>query len=220
MIKVNLNKTKSSIIYNTQRTEENPANSLLSTVVSTALKGLKGQSMVDLNVSLIAKVLLNLVLILSFPLALKAYEINQINKIKKEKQQKEKLLASANDEFSNLESQLAAYDYLKDKAREFSEKKDFLKKLAESRLTIPRTIDLIQSKTPKTVWLESLKLELSEEGQQSVHISGQSFSEAHVNSFANSLHDVLDKNSITVNTHDIKDGDSVVKVNFSLQGVI
>ena len=92
--------------------------------------------------------------------------------------------------------------------------------MAESRLIIPRTIDLIQNKTPKTVWLEVLKLEISEKGHSSVYISGRSFTEDHINFFANSLHDVLDRNSITVDTQDIKEGDSVVRVDFNLKGMM
>ena len=219
MIKVNLNKTKSSMTYDTQRAEVNPSGSVFSTAISTALKNIKSQSIFEMNTVIMMKFILNLIFILCFPLALKAYEIHQINKLTNEKVQKENLLSSINEELAKLETELKSYDYLQKKAEEFKKKKEFLKTLAEARLIIPRTIDLIQNRTPETVWLEHLKLELLET-RQKVYISGKSFSETHVNFFANSLHDVLDKNSITVNTHDIREGDSVVRVNFSLQGVM
>ncbi len=219
MIKVNLNKTRSSTVYRTQKTELSPLAASLSTAVSTILTNIKDQRM-SLNTTLAVKVMINIILVLCFPIGLKAYEINQKNKLKSEKAQKEKVLATVNEELAILENELKNYDYLQERAEEFKEKKEFLKQLAESRLIIPRTIDLIQGKIPKTVWLESLKLKLSEERGQKLEISGKSFNEAHVNSFANSLHDVLDKNSITVDTEDIKEGGSVIKVKFHLKGVI
>ena len=51
-------------------------------------------------------------------------------------------------------------------------------------------------------------------------LSGKSLNEADINFFANSLHEILDKNSITVNMNDIKEGGSVVNVDFQLQGVV
>ena len=52
-------------------------------------------------------------------------------------------------------------------------------------------LDLIQNKVPKTVWLENLKLNISEEKNE-LQMTGKSFNEAHVNAFASSLHDILD----------------------------
>ena len=204
-------------MYHTQGTDLDSSGTAFSTVITTALKNVKDRGMGEINAAVVIKIVINFVLILCFPLGLKAYETHQINKLEKEKTLKEKLLASTNEKLSHLENELKSYDYLQEKAKEYKKKKEFLKHLAESRLIIPRTIDLIQNKIPKTVWLEQLKLEISEEGQK-VHISGKSFNEAHVNFFANSLHDVLDKNSITVETQDIKDGNSIVRVNFNLKG--
>ena len=43
MIKVNLNKTKSSVIYNTQATDLGSSNTAFSTVITTALKNVRGK---------------------------------------------------------------------------------------------------------------------------------------------------------------------------------
>lgn len=216
MIKVNLNKTKNSVIYNTKDKEVTSVDSVFSTVVSK----LKSQGTVDFNTTLMAKITVKLILLLCFPLGLKAYEINQINQLETLKQQKEELLNTTNQKLSQLKDELTSYDYLQAKAKEYEGKKNFLKELAESRLIIPRTLELIQSKVPNTVWLNNLSLRLSKEEGQKLSLSGQSFNEAHVNFFAHSLRDILNKNSITVDTHDVKEGDSVVKVNFKLNAVM
>ena len=52
----------------------------------------------EISIAVVVKIVINLVLILCFPLGLKAYETYQINKLEKEKMQKEKLLASTNEE--------------------------------------------------------------------------------------------------------------------------
>lgn len=219
MIKVNLNKTKSSVIYDTKETGLGSSDTFFQTAVSTVLTNIKKTNVAEASATALLKIVINFILVLCFPLALKVYEVNQIKELEKQKSKKEQLLAAASGELSRLETELRSYDHLQAKAEEYRKKKEFLKKLAESRLIIPRTIDLIQNKTPKTVWLEELRLEISERGQK-VHITGKSFNEAHVNFFANSLHDVLDKNSITVDTQDIREGNSVVKVDFNLKGTM
>jgi len=213
MIKVNLNKTKNSV-YHTRSTGMASSGSSVFTQLKTVIS-----ENVDVNPFIFIKFIVNAILILCFPLGLKIYEINEIRKLNKEKSQAETVLSGTQNELSSLKLELAKYDHLKSKAQEFSDKKAFLKELADSRLVIPRMIDLIQNKVPKTVWLEDLSLNISEQKNE-LQMTGKSFSEAHVNAFASSLHDILDKNSVTVNTRDIKEGDSVVKVNFSLKGVM
>lgn len=215
MIKVNLNKTKSSTIYDTnQNTGLAPAGTVL-----TAIKEQVSKMEINLSPSVFVKMIINIWLILCFPLGLKIYEIQQINKLENEKQKEETTLKGIQDRLAQLKKEIKDYGHLKAKAKEYADKKAFLKQLAESRLVIPRTIDLIQNKMPETVWLENLKLKIQDKGNQ-LEISGKSFSEDHVNRFASSLHDILDKNSITVNTRDVKEGSSIVKVQFQLKGII
>lgn len=215
MININFNKTKSSVIHaGTQSGMETGESSVI-----TNLKSTFANVQFDLQPGIIIKMITNLVLILCFPLGLKVYEVREINKLEVQKQAVSSALKQTQDRLAQLKAELDSYSHLQEKSKEFATKKEFLRGLAEARLIIPRTVDLIQNKTPKTVWLERLNLKLSKE-ETAVEISGKSFNEAHVNSFAGSLHDILDKNSITVDTRDIKEGGSIVKVNFNLKGVI
>ena len=91
--------------------------------------------------------------------------------------------------------------------------------MTEQRLVIPRILDFMQVNLPNTVWLKKVQVDISGEGQR-VELSGESFKEVSVNTFASSLEQILDGNSITVNMRDIKEGDSVVKVSFDLKGEI
>ena len=216
MIKVNLNKTKSAVASYTQ-SRSGLADSGSS--IFTSLKETIANKEIAINPAIFTKIIINLILILCFPLGLKIYEVRQIQKLENKKQGTEKLLAETEGRLSQLETEIKSHGHLQDQAREFEEKKAFLKELAQSRLIIPQMMDLIQNKTPKTVWLEHLKMEITEEGNR-LELSGKSFHETHVNFFASSLHDILDKNSITVDTQDIKEGNSVVKVDFKLQGVM
>ena len=215
MIKVNLNKTKGSTIYGPQDTGLAPSGSTIFTQIKEALDEQK----FVFGPSFFIKMAINIVFIACFPIGLKIYEMKEIGKLEKEEQQMKSLLTSAQGKLSTLKTELESYSYLKEKSDEFSRKKNFLKKLAETRLTVPRIVDLIQNKIPKTVWLENLKLKVFDEGHQ-LHISGGGFTEAHVNLFAGSLYDILDKNSITVNMQDIKEGDDVIKVSFELKGTM
>ena len=214
MIKVNLNKTKSSVTLNTQSTGLASSGS----TVFTKIKTVVSERGADFSIALLIRFIINIVLISCFPLGLKFYEIQQINKLGAEKDQEDSLMMETRDRFATLMAEIKSYDHLKKKSEEFTHKRKFLQELAEARLTVPRIIDLIQNKIPKTVWLEELKLKVSKEKNE-LEISGKSFSEAHVNVFASSLHDILDKNSITVNTQDIAEGgNKMVRVAFVLSG--
>ena len=216
MIKVNLNKTKTHVSYQTQHdlTSEKSVLTSLKTYLASIKK-------TDVDTIVFVKIIMNFILIFCFPLGLKVYEIRQISQLNAEKSQEDKILNKSKGQLSQLEQEIQTYSYLKDKALEFSEKKDFLKQLGEARLVIPRTIDLIQNKIPEAVWLESLNLNASStEGKSTLSITGESLNEAYVNAFANSLHDILDENSITVNTQDVSESNSVVKVRFDLKGIM
>ena len=215
MIKVNLNKTKSAVTYNTHST------GLASTgsTIFTSIKKIVDGNEFNFQPVIVIKLIVNISLIFCFPLGLKIYEMNQINHLETEKQKANVALAGVREKLSVLQKELEGYSHLQDKSKEFLKKKEFLKNLAESRLIIPRTVDLIQNKIPKTVWLEHLRMEINQKNNK-LEIFGKSFNEAHVNAFARSLHDIMDKNSITVNTRDIKESNSVIKVDFNLKGVM
>ena len=74
-----------------------------------------------------------MIFILCFPLGLKIYEMKQIRKLNKEKIQAETVMSGTQDKLYSLEAELAKYNHLENKAKEFLEKKEFLKELAESR---------------------------------------------------------------------------------------
>lgn len=218
MIKINLNKTQISDLKNETKST-GLASGEFSTIVTKIKTEMSKMNMEDIGFDIFLKIIINLILILCFPMGLKIYEINQINNLEKVKKQKEDLLNTKNQQLVSLSQQLKAYDHLQNKAEEYSNKKTFLKKIAENRIIIARTLDIIQNKTPETVWLKNLSLELQEDYTQ-INLSGKSFSEGHINSFANSLNDVLDRNSITVDTRDVKEGNSVTHVEFQLKGII
>ena len=218
MIKVNLNKTKTSDLRSETKST-GLAGGEFSTIITKIQTEMSKMNMEDIGFDVFFKIIINLILILCFPLGLKIYEINQINNLEKIKKQKESLLNTKNQQLKSLSQQLKAYDHLQKKADEYANKKNFLKKIAENRIIIARTLDIIQNKTPETVWLKNLALELQETYTQ-INLSGKSFSEDHINSFADSLNDVLDKNSITVDTRDVKEGNSVTHVEFQLKGII
>ena len=217
MIKINFNKTKTGNEL-TAHTQSTGMASVGSTLITNLKKKITGAEL-EVEPVVIVKIIINISLILACPLGLKIYEINQINTLKKEKVKLESVLNERQQTLNQLKNQLKDYTHIKAKAKEFADKKKFLKELAEIRLFIPRTIDLIQNKVPDNVWLENLKLEVLK-GSNRLEISGKSFNESYVNFFASSLHDIMDENTITVNTRDIKEGDSVVKVNFVLKGLL
>ena len=219
MIRVNLKHTKVSADKAMDTKSTGLASEGVSTIVTNLTDVAKRMNLDSLTPGVIFKMVINLILILCFPLGLKIYEINQINKLEKIKKEKEHLLKVKNQKLLNLSQKLESYAHLQEKAKEYQKKKDFLKKIAEDRIIIARTLDIIQSKTPDTVWLKDLHLTLSEKNTK-VSLSGKSFKESHINAFADSLNEILDKDSITVSTRDVREGNSVVNVEFDLEGLI
>ena len=216
MIKINLKQTKiSKEGYETKSTGMAATGG--STVITELFDQVKKFQLDSLEAEIVVKMIINIILILCFPLGLKIYEINQIKALEKVKKQQDDLLILANQRLSNLSKELEGYAHLHGKAEEYQTKKAFLQKIAEDRIVIARTLDIIQNKTPETVWLNRLNLELLEENTK-VFLSGKGFREADINVFADSLKDLLDKNSIIVNTSDVKDGNSVTSVEFNLEG--
>lgn len=218
MIKINLKRTKVSEDKQDTRNTGLAATGA-STVVTALFDQAKKLQIESLKPEIFFKIVVNIILILCFPLGLKMYEVNQINKLEKVKKQKDDILNAMNQRLSGLSKELQSYSHLKEKAEEYKTKKDFLKKIAEDRIIIARTLDIIQTKAPETVWLKKMHLELLEENTK-VLLAGKSFKEADINSFADSLNDILDKNSIIVSTKDVKEGNSIISVEFNLEGHI
>ena len=214
MIKFNLNKTRSSVASNTALTDGKTKASTILTDLQTAL----GEKIQSAGPGLIIKIALNLILIACFPMGLKIYETREINKLKAQKNKEELLLNTAKQSLSALKAELDSYGYLKEKSEEFERKKEFLSRLAEKRLVIPRILDFIQDQLPNTVWLKRVDVDISDKENKRIEISGESFKEVGVNVFSGSLEQILDGNSITVNMRDVKEGESIVKVSFDLKG--
>ena len=215
MIKLNLNKTRS---VSESDTSLNQSGTKFSTLLTNLQGSIGGGKLSELGVGFIIKIAVNFVLILCFPLGLKIYEVKQINQLSAQKQKEELLLNQTNQKLSALKQELDSYGYLKDKANEFSKKREFLGQLTEQRLVIPRVLDFIQDHLPNTVWLKNVKVDISDKENKKVEISGESFQESSVNIFVSSLENILDSNSITVSMRDIKEGNSVIKVSFDLKG--
>ena len=217
MIKLNLNKTRSAVSSNTALSEgKAPRGSTVLTNLQTVL----GEKIQQTSLGFFIKIIVNIVLISGFPLGLKIYEVKQINKLKAQKQKEELLLSQINQQISASKAELDSYGYLKKKSEEFAKKKEFLSQLTKERLVVPKILDFIQGNLPNTVWLKKVQVDISNKGTQKVEISGESFKEVSVNIFASSLEQVLNGNSITVNMRDVKEGNSVIKVNFDLKGEI
>lgn len=217
MIKINFKQTKIARDQDTKST--GLASQGASTIVTALVEQAKKIQFGDIGPEVFFRMTINVVLVLCFPLGLKIYEINQINKLERIKKQKEDLLATTNQRLADVSEELEDYSHLQEKSKEYQTKKNFLKGLAEARIVIPRTLDIIQNKTPETVWLKQVSLELSDANTK-VSLSGKSFKEADINAFANSLNDILDRNSIFVSTRDVKEGNSVVSVDFELDGYV
>ena len=215
MIKINLNKTRTTVDSETalSRGKKTRGSTILTEFQSALENRLREASPL-----FFIKILINIILIASFPLGLKIYEIKQINQLEAQKQKEENLLSQSKQRLSALKKELDSYGYLKDKLREFQKKKEFLSQLTEKRLVVPTILDFIQNKLPDTVWLKRIQVDISKEASKEVQISGESFKEVGVNIFAGLLEEMLDSNSITVNMRDIKEGSNVLKVSFDLKG--
>ena len=215
MIKINLNKTRTTVDSQTalSRGKKTRGSTILTEFQSALENRLREASPL-----FFIKILINIILIASFPLGLKIYEVKQINQLEAQKQKEENLLSQSKQRLSALKKELDSYGYLKDKLREFQKKKEFLSQLTEKRLVVPTILDFIQNKLPDTVWLKRIQVDISKEESKEVQISGESFKEVGVNIFAGLLEEMLDSNSITVNMRDIKEGSNVLKVSFDLKG--
>ena len=223
MIKLNLNKTKSGKEHTLSfQDPETGLASSGSTIVTQLSSFIKEQSF-EVTPDVLFRLFLKLLLLVSFPLGLKYYEFREISKLKVKKETTDQLLDQTNQRLSGLKTQLGAYGDLQDLSREFSQRRDFLQRISSNRLIVPRALELIQTKLPESVWLKSINIKLSTEDEaHRVVISGEGYRESNVNFFAISLKEILNENTITVDTNDIRAGssDSILKVGFILKGTM
>ena len=215
MIKVNFNQRKTDAT-------ESRSRGLASTGASTAFTQFTERikhSQDILELQTIVKFVINFLIVLSFPVGLKIYEVREINKLENQKNQEQSILDQKQQQFANLKKELDSYGYLQAMSQEFAIKRAFLKGVSAERLIVPRIIESIQNQIPEDIWLTDIKIELKEK-QKELHISGFSVKESSINYFTNTLQSILNRKSIFVETKDIKDGqsDSIIKTNFKLTG--
>ncbi|MGI9548438.1 MAG: PilN domain-containing protein [Bdellovibrionales bacterium] len=214
MIKINLKKTKTSSVHH--KTDLDDSEKMdYQTAMNTIVKDWFKVDFEQLNPFLLVSMLFKLTVMACFPLGLYIYEVQIINQLKDEfkivdqkKQSKEKTL-------KELQAQIAGQEYLKDKAKEYDSKKEFLKGVANSRIIIPQLLDQVQSIIPESVWLKSIQVSIKKEGK--LTIKGESLGEDRINLFANSLETIVKRESIKVNMNDIKENNNSVKVGFTLK---
>jgi len=216
MIKVNFNQKKTSMAEARTRGLAPTGTSQILNQFTETLK--EKQSLLDTQT--LVKFIFNIIIVLCFPIGLKIYEIKEIRKLEKLKAQEQSILDQKNQQLASVKKELEAYAYLEDLSKEFSTKRAFLSEISSGRLVVPRVIDFIQNKIPKGMWLTNVKIDLQNLETAKLSISGFSIKEASINYFTNSLEAILQRESILVNTRDIKDSQSqtITKTNFSLKG--
>lgn len=224
MIKINFKATKISSIavYGTATRDTGLNTEDLGTQVKTLGTFLSDQvktQMLEISFATVLLMVIKILMILSFPAALKIYEFQQVNNNSMQQQEIQKTIDAAQGKLKKVNAEIKKFSYLTDQSREFESKKNFIKKLTESRLIVPRVLDSIQSHIPNTVWLKSISIKVEKE-ESKLSLRGESLTESVVNSFADSLKNIVDRSSIRVTTQDIKDGDNTVKVGFNLDSKI
>ena len=214
MIKVNFNK-KDSGKKGITRGVAPTGSSTVFTSLTEAVQDAGG----ILDTKSIVKMIINVLLVLAFPIGLKIYEIQEISKLTNKKNQEQSILDQKKQQLAQLQQELEQYAYLNDLANEYKSKRNFLKLISGNRLIAPRIIDFLQNQIPKDVWLTGLKIELGQE-EKKITLAGYSIKEASINYFTNTLQSILHEDSISVNTQDVKDGqsDTILKTNFNLNG--
>ena len=214
MIKLNFNSTKTSAGPTYEKTTETGFSTSF-TSISTINQDIISQLKV-VEPRVLVVILLKFLFILAFPVCLKVYEVIHIRELEAVKVVAQKNLDKKKQNLQKVEKEIASYSYLDNKSAEFESKKDFIKKLSESRLIIPRTLDSIQTNIPKTVWLKGVEVAVGKD-KSVLKIKGESLTEDSVNSFADSLKSFVDRPSIKLTTRDIKEQGSTVRVSFDLK---
>ncbi len=219
MLKVNLKNTKvqSSKTESSISAQTGTAfGSSYTGSLSATIEGIKrGNFLQDLEPAVLLKFVVKALLILCFPFALKIYEAQQIDSLKAQKTALEGNLAEQTKARDILAKKIKSFDYLTIQAKEYDQKKETLRKLARSRLIIPQLLDQIQSIIPESVWLKTLSVKIK--GKGGLSIQGESLSEDRINLFADSLKNIVDRDSISLSTRDVRSQENFVKVSFDLK---
>ena len=215
MIKLNLKHTKVSTAVG--ESSADATSRLNATSLTSNMEQLIGQiDLSELDSGFFVKFSIKLFLIASIPLILKIYEIYNITLLEKEKNKVESVLSSRNGQSSGLQKKIESFSHLKKQAEEYESKKSILKKLAYSRLIIPKFLDQVQSVIPDSVWLTGVRVSGNNDTNQ-ITLSGESVNEESVNNFLVYLKNVVQENSIQFNTRDIKKKGRLVRVQFNIK---
>lgn len=222
MIKINFKNTK---VSNLQNQESNPANiwqDLVTFVKDLTNDGVEkeiNESEISLPSDAIIRVVINVILILSIPLSLKIYETYVLNQLEIQKNQQNVILKQKEQKLTELSDFLTKNADVAKKAKQYNTKKEFLKKKATDRIIIVQTLSTIESNISENIWLKSVNIDLKKDHSK-ISLSGNGANETHINKFSNRLAKFWNSDSITVNTTDVKKGNSTIKVSFKLEGII
>ena len=215
MIRLNLKHTKVSTAIGEGSAED--ASRLGATSLTSNMEQLIGQiDLSELDAGFFVKFSIKLFLIASIPLGLKVYEVYNITLLEKEKSRVESVLSSRNEQSSALQKKIESFSHLKKQAEEYENKKNLLKKLAYSRLIIPKFLDQVQSVIPDSVWLTGVRV-FGGNDVNKITLDGESVNEESVNNFLVYLKDVVQENSIQFNTRDVKKKGRLVRVQFNIK---
>ena len=215
MIKLNLKQTKVSTAIGESSAEDDSR--LSATSLTSNMEQFIGQiDLSELDSGFFVKFSIKLILIASIPLAFKIYEIYNITLLEKEKTRVESVLSSKNGESAELRKKIESFSHLKKQAEEYEIKKNLLKKLAYSRLIVPKFLDQVQSVIPDSVWLTGVRVSGSKEVNK-ITLDGESVNEESVNNFLVYLKDVVQENSIQFSTRDVKKKGRLVRVRFNIK---
>ena len=219
MIKVNLKNTKTAIsrtgYSETNATGTESAGSQLSSLIGQ----LKQIDLSALDTTILLKIAIKFILLSSLPFSLKIYEMIHIGILESKLQKVEENINHKNATRDQMQIQINNYGYLKKKEEEFKRKKELLSSLASSRLVIPRFLDEVQTAIPPSVWLHRIEVSAEDknEKKRDVSFSGEGINEELINNFVEDLKMFVDANSLRLNTRDIKEGQSSIKVQFDIQ---
>ena len=224
MIKLNLNKTKVESTQMEATLTTNPGNTTsMTSFKDTALSRFRemiNKTSEEITPAIIIKASINLGILICCPLGIKIYEVRGKSALKKAQEQVQMELDSAKQEVAGLDGELKKYEKIKEDSIGFLKRKEFLKKIASSRLIIPEALDFIQNNLPENVWLNSLNIKLTnkETNEFEMRLQGNGINELNVNSFESILGSFLDPKTVTSSVQDVKSEDNSVKVSFSIEG--
>ena len=220
MIKINLKHTRTAVSQ-TSWSEMNLTSETSAKSIATNLsESLKNIDLSAIDSALLLKILLKFLLVFSIPFGLKIYEIMNLNSLEERQSAAKAKTEAKKAESSVLQKQIDKYGHLKSKEEEFNKKRKILEELAAGRLVIPRFLDEIQTIIPPNVWLKRIDITQDPEGKTQLALSGEGVLEEEINGFVEELKSVADGNSIRLNTTDVKDGETSVKVSFTINAML